>query len=113
MDALATPEDSGNSMLPAHSREDLRVPVKPTRFRILIMGRRNAGKTTILRKMCNNTHEDPVVHDKHGQVVREMYLYQKLTIAIETIDQISPASSALEPTVEVRGMQAQAVYILC
>ena len=113
MDALTTPEDSGNSTLPPPYREDRGVPIELKRFRVLIMGRRNAGKTTILRKMCNNTCEDPVVRDKNGQVVREMYLYQKLTIGIKTINQISPALSALEPTVEVRRMQAQAVYILC
>ena len=112
MDALTTPEDSGNSTLPSRSREDRGVPIELKRFRVLIMGRRNAGKTTILRKMCN-TREDPVVRDKNGQVVRKMYLHQKLTITIKTIGQISPASSALEPTVEVRRMQAQAVYILC
>jgi len=32
---------------------------KYTHFRILVIGRANAGKTTLLRRVCN-TEEDPV-----------------------------------------------------
>lgn len=38
------------------------------KFRILIMGRANAGKTTILQRLCNTT-EDPVVYDVQGKEV--------------------------------------------
>ncbi|KII91619.1 hypothetical protein PLICRDRAFT_89891 [Plicaturopsis crispa FD-325 SS-3] len=38
------------------------------RFRILIVGRANAGKTTICQKMCNTT-ELPVVRNKDGDVI--------------------------------------------
>ena len=38
------------------------------RFRILIVGRANAGKTTILRGICNST-ENPVIYDGEGNEV--------------------------------------------
>ncbi|KAF5376259.1 hypothetical protein D9615_008527 [Tricholomella constricta] len=38
------------------------------RFRILIIGRANAGKTTILQKVCNTT-EDPEIFDGEGKKV--------------------------------------------
>ena len=39
------------------------------RFRILIVGRANAGKTTILRAICNTT-ENPEIYDGDGKKVR-------------------------------------------
>ncbi|KAI6100891.1 hypothetical protein EV401DRAFT_2061473 [Pisolithus croceorrhizus] len=41
---------------------------KFTRFRVLIIGRANAGKTTILQRVCKTT-EVPQVHDKDGKEV--------------------------------------------
>ncbi|KAF8554369.1 hypothetical protein OG21DRAFT_1509030 [Imleria badia] len=38
------------------------------RFRILIIGRANAGKTTILRGICNST-ENPEIYDRDGNKV--------------------------------------------
>ena len=38
------------------------------RFRVLIIGRANAGKTTILKKICNST-EDPEIYDNQGKKV--------------------------------------------
>jgi ABC-type cobalamin/Fe3+-siderophores transport system ATPase subunit len=38
-------------------------------FRILIIGKANAGKTTILRKVCNSKPDaKPIVHDAEGKV---------------------------------------------
>ncbi|KAG1871884.1 hypothetical protein C8R48DRAFT_595203 [Suillus tomentosus] len=39
------------------------------RFRVLIMGRANAGKTTILQKVCNTT-DQPEIYDTQGNKVR-------------------------------------------
>ena len=40
------------------------------RFRILIIGKANAGKTTILRKVCNaKLDAKPIVYDAEGKVV--------------------------------------------
>jgi GTPase SAR1 family protein len=38
------------------------------RFRVLVMGRANAGKTTILQRVCNTT-EDPEICDGNGNKV--------------------------------------------
>jgi len=43
---------------------DLRA--KYSRFRILVIGRANAGKTTLLQKVCNTT-EDPCIYDENDQ----------------------------------------------
>jgi GTPase SAR1 family protein len=37
-----------------------------TRFRILVIGRANAGKTTLLQRVCNTT-EDPCIFDDNGK----------------------------------------------
>ncbi|KDQ12522.1 hypothetical protein BOTBODRAFT_112803 [Botryobasidium botryosum FD-172 SS1] len=42
---------------------------RPNRFRILIIGRANAGKTTILRAVCGAEGE-PNVYDQYGKEVR-------------------------------------------
>ncbi|KAG5652123.1 hypothetical protein H0H81_006199, partial [Sphagnurus paluster] len=42
-----------------------RLRKKVDRFRILVIGRANAGKTTILKKVCNTT-EDPEIFDAKG-----------------------------------------------
>ena len=39
---------------------------KYTRFRILVIGRANAGKTTLLKRVCNTT-EDPCIYDENNK----------------------------------------------
>jgi GTPase SAR1 family protein len=57
------------------SPEDLRQVCK--RFRVLIIGRRNAGKTTILEKMTGSDEgAKPQIRDKNGRlVVRASLIY--------------------------------------
>ncbi|KDQ15214.1 hypothetical protein BOTBODRAFT_296007 [Botryobasidium botryosum FD-172 SS1] len=43
---------------------------RPTRFRVLIIGRANAGKTTILRALCG-TNEEPEVYDRKGRKLED------------------------------------------
>jgi len=39
-------------------------------FRILVIGRANSGKTTILQKVCNvNADAKPVVHNRKGRKI--------------------------------------------
>jgi len=41
-------------------------------FRILIIGKANAGKTTILRKVCNAKPDaQPIVYDAEGMEVKQ------------------------------------------
>jgi len=42
---------------------DLRQKYK--RFRILVIGRANAGKTTLLKRVCNTT-EEPCIYDEQN-----------------------------------------------
>lgn len=51
-----------------------RIRWKYSCFRVLIMGRANAGKTTILQKICN-TIEQPEIYDVRHQKVQT---YEKL-----------------------------------
>ena len=58
-------------LLPAmHKAIDLRS--KCRHFRILVIGRANSGKTTLLKKVCNSV-EDPEIFDPSGKKVRETY----------------------------------------
>ena len=41
------------------------------RFRVLIIGRANAGKTTILQRVCNTT-EQPKIFNREGHEVRHV-----------------------------------------
>ena len=41
---------------------------KYTRFRILVIGRANAGKTTLLQRVCNTT-DDPCIYDNDKNLV--------------------------------------------
>src|SRR5258708_5818701 len=43
--------------------EAAKLRAKYTRFRILVIGRANAGKTTLLKQVCN-TIEEPSIFDK-------------------------------------------------
>ncbi|OAX37394.1 hypothetical protein K503DRAFT_771553 [Rhizopogon vinicolor AM-OR11-026] len=38
------------------------------RFRILVVGRANAGKTTLLQRVCNTT-ENPEIFDRRGKKI--------------------------------------------
>ena len=49
-------------------RRAQRVRNLTTRFRILIIGRANAGKTTILQRVCNTT-EQPKIFNREGHEV--------------------------------------------
>jgi len=50
------------------------IRAKFERFRILIIGRRNSGKTTILQRVCNTT-DKPLIFDRDGKKVRSRTLY--------------------------------------
>ncbi|KAI6127407.1 hypothetical protein EDD16DRAFT_284577 [Pisolithus croceorrhizus] len=55
-----------------------------TRFRVLIIGRANAGKTTILQRVCG-TMEVPKVRDKYGRKI-EVYVQGSLERGEHDID---------------------------
>jgi septin family protein len=56
------------------------------RFRILVVGRANAGKTTLLQKVCNTT-EKPLIFDGKGNKVNPPSIqHQNLLINRDQID---------------------------
>ena len=56
-----------------HSSEDFKRVCD--RFRVLIIGRRNAGKTTILEKMTGSeVGAKPEIRDKEGRLVVRPFL---------------------------------------
>ena len=54
-------------------QHDKKLRAKFKCFRVLILGRANAGKTTILQKVCN-TDEQPVIFDGKGQKASNLCL---------------------------------------
>ena len=59
----------------ADTERGQRIRKRIPRFRILIMGRANAGKTTILQRVCKTT-EAPEVFDRNGnRVGPRIYAY--------------------------------------
>ena len=62
------PQPSSSSVRPEDPPKLRRIKRMLGPFRILIIGRANAGKTTILQKICNST-EDPKIFDRSGNEV--------------------------------------------
>ena len=61
-----TTNDDWTTMMNDSNPYDLRA--KYTHFRILVIGRANAGKTTLLQRVCNTT-EDPCIYDNDKNLV--------------------------------------------
>jgi GTPase SAR1 family protein len=67
--------------------EAAKLRAKYTHFRILVIGRANAGKTTLLKRVCN-TEEDPV--------------YKKVSYQLSLISRSYPFfSRQINPTEQV------------
>jgi AAA+ ATPase superfamily predicted ATPase len=49
--------------------ESFKIRQKYSHFRILVIGRANAGKTTLLKRVCNTT-DDPRIYDEKRNLVR-------------------------------------------
>lgn len=62
------------------------------RFRILIIGRANAGKTTILQKVCGTT-KAPVVYNSEGKEVFDLSAVDAANLT-EHSDQAKEAKTA-------------------
>ena len=61
-----TPTLSGSVLITMRDCNPSDLRAKYTRFRILVIGRANAGKTTLLQRVCNTT-EDPCIYDKNNK----------------------------------------------
>ena len=58
---------------------------KYTRFRILVIGRANAGKTTLLKRVCNTT-EEPCIYDENNNNLVRFSLSVAPTPPLITLD---------------------------
>jgi GTP-binding protein EngB required for normal cell division len=56
-----------------------------THFRILVIGRANAGKTTLLKKVCETTDE-PRIYDLNGKEVGFMLLILTKSYCFYSLD---------------------------
>ncbi|KAG6823926.1 hypothetical protein H0H92_008584, partial [Tricholoma furcatifolium] len=60
---------------PMSTAEAARLRARYTHFRILVIGRANAGKTTLLKRVCN-TEEDPVYNTRGSHNVRDEFSFK-------------------------------------
>ena len=54
-------------------------------FRILVIGKANAGKTTILRKVCNVTPDaKPIIYDAEGKEIVQKVGQEPTKVCLES-----------------------------
>ncbi|KAF7368393.1 GTP-binding protein [Mycena venus] len=81
------------------------------RFRILVIGRRNAGKTTILKKMCNSDGSDLRIVDRYGNKVDPSILEPDRQRGMSDIEnEITFKSNPLFVFHDSRGIEAGAEH---
>ncbi|KAF5332365.1 hypothetical protein D9758_016960 [Tetrapyrgos nigripes] len=70
--SLDTSIDMGNNISASNvsAASDLEVRQKYRHFRVLVIGRANAGKTTLLKRVCNTT-EEPCIYDEDNRNLLE------------------------------------------
>jgi ATPase subunit of ABC transporter with duplicated ATPase domains len=73
---IAPPAVSTPAVIIDPEEEAAKLRAKYTRFRILVIGRANAGKTTLLKRVCNTT-EEPSIYDEDKNLVS----YQLIVIS--------------------------------
>ena len=66
--SLSNVESQGAEDIERQQRRARNLRNRTTRFRVLIIGRANAGKTTILQRVCNTT-ERPKIFNREGYEV--------------------------------------------
>ena len=73
--------------------EAAKIQAKYTRFRILVIGRANAGKTTLLKRVCD-TIEEPSIFDK-GKNLVSYRAYRGIPVSSFLHQQLEPTSKVL------------------
>ena len=72
-------------------------------FRILVIGRANAGKTTILEKVCGaekGTKPIILIHDKEGKLNESLMHFQVLIFEFLLGRELEPCETHLIPSTE-------------
>ena len=78
------------------SQEPLNFRVPDIKFRVLIVGRANAGKTTILQRVCETTESPKIYRTSDGRREEVGADYLVLSVFASSFCQIH-----LDPTTEV------------
>ena len=77
-------------------------------FRILVIGRANAGKTTILEKVCHVAQgTQTIIYDEHGVKMKNPKLTFKLPTSLKKVFRmklVAPLTPHLKSTLEVSCM---------
>ena len=63
IDIISLPSTTTTNM--SNSQDAFELRQKYKHFRVLVIGRANAGKTTLLKRVCNTT-EEPCIYDEHN-----------------------------------------------
>ena len=66
--SLSNVESQGAEDIERQQRRARHLRYRTKHFRVLIIGRANAGKTTILQRVCNTT-EQPKIFNREGHEV--------------------------------------------
>ena len=77
-------EDPNNSFAPMDTQQPPRRVLK-IKFRVLIIGRANAGKTSILQRVCETT-ESPVIFRGNNEVLGPTFLSASLISLLTSIN---------------------------
>jgi GTPase SAR1 family protein len=87
--------------------EAVKIRQKYQHFRILVIGRANAGKTTLLKRVCN-TKDDPCIYDERSQ---DLVHFQ---VILETSDPLLTIGflKQIEPTADVSASFLPIIYRL-
>ncbi|KAF8800038.1 hypothetical protein BYT27DRAFT_7200510 [Phlegmacium glaucopus] len=82
-DATSQSESTSTALPDDHRSEQIRAMAR--RFRILVIGRANAGKTTILQKVCN-TAEQPEIFNTKGKKIKNSILKPSVKRGMHNIE---------------------------
>lgn len=89
----------------------LKEQYKCPHFRILVIGRANAGKTTILEKVCGvQSGTEPIIYDQNGKLNQTLsYLCVFSTLGKKMV----PSTIHLTPSMEVSWLMRMDDWIKC
>jgi septin family protein len=75
--------DSDTDSIDLEVQELLELRQNDTRFRVLIIGRTNAGKTTVLERLCGSSADDAKVYRYGELVVRKQVLQRDFLVSLK------------------------------
>lgn len=67
--SVITTDYEENSIITTDSESQTAVKLHCPRIRVLVMGRRNAGKTTLLEKMTRSSNNEFILRNEKGELV--------------------------------------------